>query len=135
MLADVTKLVGQHPEILQEEKRASANPPKTERDAVRSKATGQFLSPEKTVLTPETIPHELAIRTPGTKGTNSHRSQKWEEAKQAAKEKEEGRRASQQKNSSRQHCGPNSSYSLNRSNSNERCTSFRECKQRAVRRG
>ena len=89
MLADVTKLVDQHPEILQLEKKASANPPKTERYAVRSKATGQFLSPEKTVLTPDTIPHGVAIGTPGTKGTNSHSSQSWEEAKKAAKEKEE----------------------------------------------
>ncbi len=86
-LADVTKLVGQHPEVLQEEKKmAGQATTKTERDAVRSLSTGQFHTPEKTV--PEdVIPHGVAVGPPGTKGANSHRSQSWKEAKKAAEEK------------------------------------------------
>ncbi len=86
-LAEVTNVVGLHPEILQEEKKAvGQSVAKTERDAMRSTSNGQFYSPEKK-LPDNVIPHEVAVGPPGTKGTNSHRSQNWKEAKKAAKDK------------------------------------------------
>ena len=73
-LAEVTNLFDQHPEILQDEKKAAGQvTSKTERNALRSKSTGQFHSPEKT-FPDDVISHGVAVGPPGTKGSNSHRS-------------------------------------------------------------
>ncbi len=86
-LAEVTNVVGLHPEILQEEKKAAGQTTsKTEREALRSTSNGQLYSPEKK-LPDDVIPHGVAVGPPGTKGSNSHLSQSWKEAKQAAKDK------------------------------------------------
>ncbi len=84
-LAEVTNVVGRHPEILQDEKKAAnQSSTKTEKDALRSTSNGQFYSPEKK-LSDDVIPHGVAFGPPGTKGSNSHRSQSWKEAKKSAK--------------------------------------------------
>ena len=116
-LAEVTNVVGLHPEILQEEKKAvGQSASKTERDALRSTSNGQFYSPEKKVPD-DVIPHGVAVGPPGTKGTNSHRSQNWKEAKKAAKEKAHKKKGGQgtgvEENSSKTLTEPSASNSAN----------------------
>ena len=86
-LAQITGVVGLHPENLQDEKKgANQGVTKTERNAMRSTSNGQFYSPEKK-LPDDVIPHGVAVGSLGTKGANLHRSQSWQEAKKAAKDK------------------------------------------------
>ncbi len=91
-LAVVTKLVGQHPEILRDAS-GQANI-KTQRDALRSKNTCQFHSPEKTVPD-DVISHRVVMGPPGTKGSNYHRSQSWKDAKKAAEGKTAKKKATE----------------------------------------
>ena len=84
-----------HPETLQDEKKATGQAnTKTEREALRSKSTGQFHSPEKEIPK-DVISHGVAVGPPGTKGSNSHRSPSWKEAKKSAEEKEAKKKAAE----------------------------------------